>query len=291
MRTNFLLSLPALALLGWPIAAAADMPTGTLDLAFDADDKVCDFSSFGGCDTIEGVTGCLTLNLEPNGRGKYWGTSEFELSGDLLVTVGGDDVVIDLDGSAPIPGEASGNARGRDLGRRGNPEDKASIRSKHEGPIQATVFGQVEDLDAKVTLSCRGEVDNNCNAAFLCRGRLGLQAFVEGARRRASEPFAAFLTGPLDMTDLSVSVGIDPIDDKKFGGTATDSLGYMYDVVGRYNERKDTSTVRLKGMRGTDSNGASIRIKELISNGLNDGNGEARYRVQGYAGSASVSTD
>jgi hypothetical protein len=96
-------------------------------------------------------------------------------------------------------------------------------------------------------------------------------------------------SGSFDVTpgegDWELDLVVAPVDATELVGTAVASLGgdieYAYTVTGRYDARKDTSSLRLAPDAG--GLGSSIRFKDvrMIPGALQ---GEIRYKILGHVG-------
>ena len=196
-----------------------------------------------------------------NAKGKYTGTASWEFSDNK----GGDF----FDGT--LAGPASGKLKGKATGGKG----KFKLRTT--GVLR--VFGVAADTTIKT--KCSGPVTTGGFMTAKCTVKLKLEVDGETAKEKVKGIFEEQLGGggPWDIT-----VDMIATSEKRFEGLAEDSHGYFYAVTGKYSEKKGTSKVKMKGLKGTPARGAKVKLKNLTEAGAAD----AKYKVQGYKGVAEV---
>jgi hypothetical protein len=256
-------------------AARGDALSGTLQFQFTGDDRIFDFGTFDDCDTVNQVvdgvpivvTLCIDLDMAPDAKGNYEGM------GDLVFTQ-------DIEGT--LTGPAKGKLRGKDAGPGADPDDKASFKLSAEGNLTIGVL----PIPTKVVLSCKGKIIAGTGIYdTLCDVKVKLEDF--GSASEKNVPFLDTAAGG----NWSCTIQILSLVDGKYSGVATDSLGYSYIVSGKYDEKDDMSTLKLKGLNDANSKGAKIEFDDLVSDAPTEAEGEAKYKVQGYKGEAEVATD
>jgi hypothetical protein len=74
----------------------------------------------------------------------------------------------------------------------------------------------------------------------------------------------------------------------KLTATAVDSHGFSYTGKGRYDKKKDESSLTLKGDKFTQAEGATIELKKLVTTGSNVTSGRAKLSVLGNRSTADL---
>jgi hypothetical protein len=250
--------------------ARGDVLSGTLEFQFSGDDQILDFGQFSDCDTVSDsglvVTLCLELDMAPNAKGSYEGEADLTFTGDIEGT---------------LNGPASGKVRGKDAGSgTDDPEDKASFKLKADGDLHTGIV----TVPTSVTVTCKGKITGDVYDT-LCTVNVKIEGY--GSASQKGVPYSAHIDGG----NWNLTITINAVDDTHYSGVASDSLGYFYVVKGTYSPSRDESKLTLKGLDDGLSNGAKIYFKNLVSNAADTGDGDAKYKVQGYKGRAEVSTD
>jgi len=239
----------------WPPSAGAAMPSGVIVFEFTGK-TIYDFSHFEDCNLQffkkEPLTLCMTVDMVPNGRGKHSGSASFDFSGSIEGT---------------LTGPASGSVKGKTGG-----EGKARLKVVTTGKL--TVPGKGEKKTS-IGVKCAGETGVSGYHETKCK----VLVVVKGVGDAVGK---AHYEGQLNGSDWSFVMDVSPVDDEHFAGNGTDTLGYNYDVTGKYDPVEDSSKVKAFG-QGLGK-GAKILLKHL-----NDaGEAKAKFKVQGYKGSAMV---
>ena len=256
-------------------AARGDALSGTLVFSFTGDDQIWNFGGFSDCDTVNEVvdgtpivvTVCIVLDMTPDARGNYEGPGQ---------------VVFTQDVQGTLDGPAKGKLRGRDVGPgTSDRKDKADFKLKAEGNLN---FG-VLPVPTKVLLSCKGLITAGIYDT-VCHVTVKLEGF--GSATAKNVPFLDHADGG-DWTATINNLNL--VDETHYSGVAIDSLGYSYIVTGKYDANHDDSSLLLKGLNDGNSNGAKIQLDDLVSDAPSTASGEAKYKLQGYKGTADVSTD
>lgn len=248
--------LLATLLFAWPALTLAAIPNGVMVFQFSGG-NIYDFSHFYDCETDSDggltLTLCLDVNMVPDGKGKHTGSAAMDFSGDITGT---------------LTGPASGSVRGT-----AGSDGKAKLKFAATGDL--TGLGLT--LGTEIKVNCNGAINSTGFAAGLCNIRVR----IEGAGSASAK---GMYNDQLNGGTWTFTVDVAPVDEKKFAGTGTDSLGYDYTVSGTYSDRTDTSKLKATGLRETASNGAKVQLKDLTAGGA----AEAKYKVQGYKGSTGV---
>ncbi len=244
-------------LFGWSPLASAAIPNGVMVFEFKKG-NIYDFSYFQDCETENlggiSITLCAEIFMVPNGKGKHTGTAFFDFSGSV---------------NGLLVGPASASVGGK-IGGKG----KAKLKFKTIGNLNIPGFGSPKTT---VKAKCSGKISSSGFFASVCK--LSVKIKKVGTEK-AKAIFDSQLNGGL----WTLMIDVMPTSAKKFKGTGTDSLGYMYKVNGKYNAKKDTSTVNVTGLKGTPGKGAKAELKGLTDSGA----ARAKIKVQGYKGSAPV---
>jgi hypothetical protein len=260
-------------------AARGDALSGTLEFQFTDDDQIWDFGGFSDCDTVSEdvpgiadpvvVTICIVLDMTPDARGNYEGPGQVVFTQDIQGT---------------LDGTAKGKLRGRDVGPGASDrKDKADFKLKAEGNLNIGSGPFV--VPTKVLISCKGLITAGIYDT-LCHVTVKLEGY--GSATAKNVPY----THHADGGDWSATINnLTLVDETHYSGVATDSLGYSYIVTGKYDANHDDSSLLLKGLKDGNSNGAKIQLKDLVSDAPSTAAGEAKYKLQGYKGSADVATD
>jgi len=241
----------------WSPLSTAAMPNGVMVFEFGKGD-IYDFSQFYDCETerIGGIslTLCLNVDMIPNGKGKHTGTASFEFSG-----------VID----GTLVGPASGSVSGKTGGK-----GEARLKLATSGKLAIPGEGMKK---TRINVNCSGKIGTSGSLGALCKVLVDIKGIGKaGAKARFNDQ--------LNGTAWALTIDVSPTSEKKFTGTGSDTLGYLYKVAGKYSLGKDTSTVEVKGLKGTAAKGAFAELK-----GLKDtGEAKVKIKVQGYKGSDKV---
>jgi hypothetical protein len=193
-------------------------------------------------------------------------------------------VVCDPRGSCAGTGSLLGLDGGIRARLRGNDRTgitRVTLAFRFEGVFAE---GTLQGLEARVTGTQKGQIDASGASSLLTRAKACLPGLgCETVRQ----------TGSFDVSpgegDWALDLLVAPVDGTTLGGTAVASIGgditYEYAVTGRYDARKDVSSLTL--VPDAASLGSSIRFKNvrMIPGGLQ---GEIRYKILGHAGKTLV---
>lgn len=244
-------------LLGLPTAALSQVPDGIFIFELSGENAIYDIGNFSDCETVGDfgmeVTLCLTVNMVPDGKGKYSGTATLDFSGAL---------------SGLLLGPASGSIKGS-----GTRDGFVKLKFKASGFVG--IAGSF--FETKVALSCKGPITSTGFMTSRCKVKL----VIEGEKM---DVVVANYAAQVEGGPWTIILDVTAIDEKQFVGTAVDSLGYSYKVEGKYNAKKDTSKVKATGIKKTASDGTKFQLKNLTGAGT----ARAKYKLQGYKGTASV---
>jgi hypothetical protein len=237
----------------------ADIPSGEMVFEFFGEDEIFNFENFTDCEDVSvermSVTLCLDVNMVANAKGRYTGIASWDFSGDIVGT---------------LMGTALGKLKGKVTG------------GKSKFKLTTTGVLEVRGVDADTTIKtkCSGPVDTDGFLTTNCTVKLKLAIEGGSVKEKVKVIFGAQLGGgPWDIT-----VDVLPTSATRFGGMATDSLGYSYLVVGKYSESKGVSKVKMRGLRDTSSSGAKVKLRNLT----HAGDADAKYKIRGYKGVAAV---
>ncbi len=256
LRINRTLHLLAILLLGWPAAAqAADIPNGTIVFNLSGPNQIFDFGSWSDCET-EDFAGflielCLSIDMVPDGKGKYTGTASLVFSGFI---------------SGTLMGPASASAKGKADGG--------------SGKLKFAAQGFLSGFETKIKVGCSGPITPGGLLTSLCKVKVTLVG--EG-----SASVVARYDAQLGGGAWTITLNVTPLDEKKFAGTGSDSLGYDYLVSGKFNAKTGMSSLKAQGDKNTASKGAKFQLKNLTDTGI----AEAKFKIQGYKGATAVATD
>jgi hypothetical protein len=252
--TRVSLLLAALFAAFAPCASAA-MPNGVMAFEFTGE-NIYDFSQFRDCNVQmfkkKSLTLCMDVDMVPNGRGKHSGTASFEFSGAVEGTLVG-----------PAQGSVSGTTGGK---------GKARIKVATSGKLMIPGSGNKK---TSIGVKCEGKTGVSGYHKTQCKVQVVIKGVGESIGKAKYE-------GQLNGGDWSLAINVSPVNAKKFAGIGTDTLGYQYKVAGKYDAAEDTSEVEVTG-KG-QGKGAWVILKHL--NGA--GEAKAKFKVQGYKGSAMV---
>lgn len=241
----------------WPVLTLAAIPNGVMEFQLLSDNQIYDISHFSDCETVNelgaSVTLCGNIDMVPDGKGKHSGSATLEFSGDITGTLVGP-------ASASVKGTVGG-------------EGKAKLMFAGTGNIS----NGVETFPTDVKVSCKGTISSSGFFASTC----SLRVSIEGAGSGSAK---AELSDQLNGLLWTLTIDVNALDEKKFAGTGTDSLGYAYTVSGKYSSKSDTSKVKATGAKNTSSNGVKVNLNNLTAGG----SAAAKLKVQGYKGTPEV---
>jgi len=253
-RITQLLSTLLFALPGLTLAA---IPSGVMEFQLLSDNQIYDISHFSDCETVNElgatVTLCGNIDMVPDGKGKHSGSTTLEFSGDITGTLVGP-------ASASVKGTVGG-------------EGKAKLMFAGSGNIS----NGVETFPTDVNASCSGTISISGFFASTCSLRVNIEGAGSGSAK-------AELSDQLNGLLWTLTIDVNALDEKKFAGTGTDSLGYAYNVSGNYSSKSDTSKIKATGIKSTSSNGVNVQLKNLTAGGA----AAAKLKVQGYKGAMDV---
>ena len=246
----------------WPAMAKADIPDGVFIFELAGPNQIYDFGSWSDCDTDD-VAGfsielCLNVDMVPDGKGKYTGTASLDFDGALARRL-------------MCPASASG--KGSDTAKGGS----GKLKFKADGFLSVFGLGTNEVI---ISVGCSGPITPSGFLTSLCKVKATIVGEGSGSARASYD-------SQLGGGAWTITLDVTPVDEKKFEGFGTDSLGFDYLVSGKYNDKKGTSSVKVQGGKRTSSSGAKFQIKNLSNTGM----GEAKYKIQGYKGSAIIEAE
>ncbi len=246
-RTTVSVALALGALTG-AAAARADAPNGAYPFQFGGPQSIWVLEGESAC---EPGVGCFDLPVACDPRGSCTGTgSLFGLTGGLRAKLRGND-------------------------RTGLTRVTIAFRFAGvfaEGPLQG--------LAGRLTGTQKGQIDasgasSTQTKAKVCLTGLGCET--------VSVP-GVFDVAPGEG-DWALDLDVVDVDGSQLAGTAvaslSDDVAYHYTLTGRYDARKDVSSLRFVPDAG--SQGSSIRFKNVrVAGGLLEG--EIQYKILGHAG-------
>lgn len=240
----FLLALPGTA---WP-----EMPNGTYAFQLTGTDGVYGSLSFTSCESLFGVTLCLTVDMQPNRDGSYSGTSEFDFSGRI---------------NATLFGPATGKLKG----------------TKYT--VCLNTVGTIVGRNSSINGCLKGKINQGTNQ-YIGTGSLTVK-IEDAGKEKAKGTFSA----QFNRQDWTLTVELSPVDEKRLTGTATAQVGtntYLFNCSGKYTAKKDESKLKLTPSNSV-SKGVSLSIKKLKVSGTNVMGGKLKYKVQGAKGQKTFS--
>jgi len=264
-RTAFavLLALAAFS----PRVGLADPPPSQFAIEFDGNAAIWNpWGDFQTCETVSesGLTVTLCLSVDDlvcDGTGRCSCDASFDFSGAI-------------NGSLTGPCTARVNCIATS-----NPNDNVCSAIGTKLLIPSAV-GSIESCDASIRLVTSGPVDST----GLYRGGARARVCVDcgGGRQcsRISGDFEYALNPPTDWT-LTVDQQPTAENPLRLEGAAFDSLGFTYSVVGTRSVGNGVSTFVLRGDDETASEGARIKLRNLVFQGDDLQAGTAKIKVQG----------
>lgn len=264
LRRGLQRSLLTIAVAGLASAgASAEMPDATYEIEFGGEYAIVDVGSFTDCSSLFGVTLCLTVDMVPNGRGRYAGAAQIEVSGALSGFLMG-------------PATAKLGKGGRRLG------------------VCFETQGTIQTAPTEIWGCLKGGIDRE-TGEFVGRGRTRLKLTFLG--QTVKDRVRAQFETNFERRDWTLSLFLFPLDGKRIAGTATASVhgpvtplgvagdgnDYLFDVRGKYSSRRDRADLSLKALDDLSS-GAKLKIGNLVVSGSDVLDGAIRYSVQGVSG-------
>lgn len=233
--------------------ARADAPSGAYHLEFGGAQSIWVLEGGSEC---EPEIGCFDVPVACDPRGACTG------SGDLLGLAGG------------IRAKLRGNDR--------TGVTRVTIAFRFEGEFAE---GTLQGFEARVTGTQKGQIDASGASSVLTRAK----ACLLGLGCETVRDSGSFDVEPGEG-DWELDLAVVNVDGTTLAGSAvasiTDEIAYDYTITGRYDARKDLSSLALVPDAGSE--GSSIRLKNVrvVPGGLL---GEIRYRILGHSGSTPVS--
>jgi hypothetical protein len=268
---SFGLFLVLLILVGvGPEIALADPPPPSFDIDFSGDSAIWNpFEGFEACESFAGATACLELfNVACGGKGTCVGDATFTFSGVLQGSFAG-----------PFASKASCKQSDNPA----KPVCKVSnLKAETEGSVTngGTCTG-------KINVNVSGPVDLSGFFDGKGTGKLNLDCGAAGRLRGSERGLFQYTVNPPTPWSLTVQVSQD--SKGKLEGTATDSLGFSYTAKkSKYSEKKDESKIALTGDKDTESKGAQVVLKKLVTIGDEVVGGSAKVNVQGNKSTAEL---
>lgn len=260
----------SLLLFTLPGPAGAVIPTGSFEIALDANQSIWLSSAEDGAEFCEGfeegfggdLQACsLSLLLDAKGK----------ITGSALVAAENGALSIDLAG--PVKGKLKGDDSG-------NTRVSFSMKLAGEGGSGAA------PADVKATVRFEGQIDSD--------GRLTGSWDFKLCVKQAGCEEDQFAQTPemLPSGDWLLVLDIDDEGDNKLGGDASavlaDGVRCPYTIGGKYNAKQDLASLKLSP--ATDAcNGTSIRLKDVRVGGPLEA--EIKYKLFGYKGAGSVESE
>jgi len=263
MRTRPALSLVVALFVAFSARVGfADPPPAEFTISFDGDAAIWNpFEGFAACQTVSEETMCLSLeHVVCDGAGRCTGIANIEFIGAL-----------------------DGSASGPFLGRVrciATPDPNDPICRVRLDIDDA--FGSLSPCElSRLRLRMRGPVDADGLLHGSATTRICLTCPGATAQCGSGDGQFEYVLNP--PTDWSLTVQSQPSseDPLRLVGTANDSLGFSYSVVGELSVGNGVSTLRLRGDADTLSEGARIRLRNLVFHGEDLDAGTAYINVRG----------
>jgi hypothetical protein len=246
-----LLSLGLAAALAGPARAVA--PSGTYHFEFGGPQSIWVLE--GGVD-CEPDIGCFDLPVVCDPRGSCTG------SGELLGLAGG------------IRAKLRGNDR--------TGVTRVTLAFRFEGVFAE---GPLLGVEARVTGTQKGQIDASGASSLLTRAK----ACLVGLGCETVRESGSFDVAPGEG-DWELDLDVVNVDGTTLAGSAvasiTDEIAYDYTVTGRYDARKDLSSLVLVPDAGSEGSSIRFRNVRVVPGGLL---GEIRYKILGHSGRTAVS--
>lgn len=266
-----------------PEIALADPPPPIFSVAFDNESAIWDpFADYAPCDDVEDVGRvCLQLgSVVCDGKGNCTGDTEFVFMGAVGKSRVEGSTIGPFDGSVKCNETSNVN----------KPVCNTKLRFETTDMLTAT------DTAFGVTRICQGEIDGKVDGPIdhggFYSGKLNATVCVQcpGEERDCEKVKGSFELSVNPPIPWNATVYSQPQDknDSKFEGVATDSLGFSYTAKGTYNEKRDESDFTLTGDKFNESNGASIKLRKIVTTESSVTSGTAQISVQGNQSTADL---
>lgn len=259
LRTVCVLALALSA----PRLAAADPPSGsyTIEPPAEAGILVPAEAQAPDCDTVEGITICLSGQPTTDGSGVIGGDAQLDFSGD-------------------VEGTLTGTFGGTVSGAAGDP--RVGLTMQLSGELYS--WWENEFFDVTVTQRSRC-VRNEIVGGFYCLGPLRTCAYSSGSRVGCGSVTAGFA---VDEQSSAWQLGLELSTDERGAvtGTATveleTGLSLAYTVTGKYDARRGSSSLRLAGLG--DAAKSKLRLSSAVLAGGTATAGTLDYQISGQKG-------
>jgi hypothetical protein len=238
----------ALGTLVGAAAARADAPDGAYPLQFGGPQSIWVLEGASAC---EPGVGCFDLPVACDPRGSCAGTgSLFGLTGGLRAKLRGND--------------RTGLMR-------------VTVGFRFEGVFAE---GPLQGLAGRLTGTQKGQIDASGASSVQTKAKV----CVPGLGCETVSVPGVYDVSPGEG-DWELDLDVVDVDGSQLAGTAvatlSDDVAYDYTITGRYDARKDVSSLRLVPDAG--SQGSSIRFKNVrVTGGVLQG--EIQYKILGHAG-------
>jgi len=248
-----------------PLRASADPPSGsyTIDLPAEPGILVPAEAQASYCETVEGITICLSGEPVTDGSGVISGDAQLEFSGE-------------------VEGTLTGSFGGKVSGAAGHPR----VRLTMELTGEFYSWWENQTFDVQVTQRTRC-VRDEIAGGFYCQGPLRTCASFEGSRVGCGSVSSGFV---VEEESAAWQLVLELSTDERgvVTGTATVELEtgavFAYTVTGKYDARRDSSSLRLVGLG--EASRSKLRLSSAVLAGGTATAGTVDYQISGQKGRA-----
>ena len=246
-----------------PQFAAAGPPSGsyTIDVPADPGIVVPAEAQASYCETVEGITICLSGEPATDGSGAIRGDAQLEFTGE-------------------VEGTLAGTFGGKVSGAAGDP--RVAFTMEFAGQLYSWWENQTFDVQVTQRTKC---IRDEIAGGFYCQGPLRTCASFEGSRVGCGSVRAGFV---VEEESAAWQLVLELATDERgvVTGTATVELEtgsvFAYAVTGKYDARRDSSSLRLAGLG--DASRSKLRLSSAVLSGGTATAGTLDYQISGQKG-------
>lgn len=253
------------ALVAAPLWARAEPPSGSYAIDHPAAPAIVvpAESQEPLCESTEGFTFCISGDLSTDGSGSVSGDGLLEFTGE-------------------IEGVLAGAFSGKVIGAAGEP--RLSLTMEFAGEL----WYQGEPFEAESTLRAKCVRDEQAGG-FVCSGQQKVCLSYLG-RRLGCESAQGFFVVEEQSGGWTLALELATDERGNVSGSATVELAsggvLQYAVSGRYDARRDSSSLRLAEL-GT-ARGSKLRLGSVVLTGGTATAGSLDYQIAGQKGRATL---
>lgn len=261
-RSSLAVSVLVLAVAS-PLRAGAEPPSGsyTIDVPAEPGIVVPAQARESYCEILEDITICLSGEPATDGSGAIRGDAQLEFTGEVEGTLVG-----------TFGGKVSGPA--------GDP--RVAFTMEFAGELYSWWENQTFDVQVTQRTRC---IRDEIAGGFYCQGPLRTCASFEGSRVGCGSVRAGFV---VEEESAAWQLGLELATDGSgvVTGTATVELEtgsvFAYTVTGKYDARRDSSSLRLTGLG--DASRSKLRLSSAVLSGGTATAGTLDYQISGQKG-------